>query len=126
MGEEPFTESSSPDVAYVLRTLPPDLRKHWDSLPETRQSEIIEKASASAKRKESGTITAVPEQGKNRVRRIGNTPERVQENNHEKLTKENASYAAAGNSQVFPDRRKNRMKAERNITPASLLPYQYL
>jgi len=103
-----IAESSSPDVAYVLRTLPPDLRKHWDSLPEARQCEIIEKASASASRKESGTITAVPEQGKNRVRRIGNTPERAQENNHEKRTEESVSYAAAGNPRDLSYRRENR------------------
>ena len=112
-GRGTIAESSSPDVAYVLRTLPPDLRKHWDSLPEARQREIIEKASASANRKESGTITAVPEQGKNRVRRIGNTPERMQENSHEKRSGETGSYAAAGNPQVFPDRRKTRIRDEK-------------
>ena len=83
-GRGTIAESSSPDVAYVLRTLPPELRKHWDSLPEARQREIIERASASANRKEYETITAAPEQGKNRVRRIGNTPERTQEKSHEK------------------------------------------
>ena len=103
-----IAESSSPDVAFVLRTLPPDLRKHWNSLPEARQREIIEKASASASRKESGTITAVPEQGKNRVRRIGNTPERMQENSHEKRSGDTGSYAAAGNSRDLPYRRENR------------------
>ena len=107
-GRGTIAESSSPYVAYVLRTLPPDLRKHWDSLPEARQREIIEKASASANRKESGTITAVPEQGKNRVRRIGNTPERMQENSHEKRSGEAGSYAAAGNPRDMPDRRENR------------------
>ena len=109
-GRGTIAESSPPDVAYVLRTLPPELRKHWDSLLEARQREIIEKASASASRKESGTITAVPEQGKNRVRRIGNTPERAQENNHEKRTEDAGSYTAAGNPQGFPDRRKYRIR----------------
>ena len=45
-------ESRSPDIAYALRTLPSDLRNHWNSLSEARQREILEKAYASANRKE--------------------------------------------------------------------------
>ena len=119
-GRGTIAESSSPDVAYVLRTLPPDLRKHWDSLPEARQREIIEKASASANRKESGTITAVPEQEKNRVRRIGNTLERMQENSHEKRSGETGSYAAAGNPRDMPDRRENRSRDSGNRKPKTV------
>lgn len=119
-GRGTIAESSSPDVAYVLRTLPPDLRKHWDSLPEARQREIIEKASASANRKESGTITAVPEQKKNRVRRIGNTMERMQENSHEKRSWETGSYAAAGNPRDMPDRRENRSRDSGNRKPKTV------
>ena len=109
-GRGTIAESSSPDVAYVLRTLPPELRKHWDSLPEARQREIIERASASANRKEYETITAAPEQGKNRVRRIGNTPERTQEKSHEKHSGENGSYEAAGSPRDFPYGLKNRAR----------------
>ena len=119
-GRGTIAESSSPDVAYVLRTLPPDLRKHWDSLPEARQREIIEKASASANRKESGTITAVPEQEKNRVRRTGNTLERMQENSHEKRSGETGSYAAAGNPRDMPDRRENRFRDNGNRKPKTV------
>ena len=74
-GRGTIAESSSPDIAGVVRTLPPDLRKHWDMLTETKKREIIEKAYASANRKDAGEATTSLGQGKNLVRRYGNTPQ---------------------------------------------------
>ena len=109
-------ESSSPDIAYVLRTLPPDLRKHWDSLTETRQREIIEKASASASRKGSGGMEAVPVQEKNLVRRYGNAQQTMQENNsgkHEEETRSHADYGRIQNRSVSRGRRDDAIRAEK-------------
>ena len=94
-------ESSSTDIAYVLRALPPDLRKHWDSLSETRQREIIEKASASAVRKGSGGMEDAPVREKNLVRRYGNAKQTVQENTSRKQEEEAGSYTVSGKT---PDR----------------------
>ena len=101
-------ESSSPDIAYVLRTLPPDLRKHWDSLTETRQREIIEKASASAERKGSGGMEDAPVREKNLVRRYGNAKQTVRENTSRKQEEEAGSYTVSGKTPDRPISRNRR------------------
>ena len=73
-GGETDAESRSTDLGYVLRTLPPDLRKHWESLPEIKQREIIDKALASAGRKDSGEMTDASSLEKNLIRRYSNAP----------------------------------------------------
>ena len=73
-GGETDAESRSTDLGYVLRTLPPDLRKHWESLPEIKQREIIDKALASAERKDSGEMTDASSLEKNLIRRYSNAP----------------------------------------------------
>ena len=101
-------ESSSPDIAYVLRTLPPDLRKHWDSLTETRQREIIEKASASASRKSPSGMEDAPVREKNLVRRYGNAKQTVKENTSRKQEEEAGSYTVSGKTPDRPISRNRR------------------